>query len=347
MEELLNPDGVHTWLSALWPKQLYPNLIAGINDDDCAIIKVGNQEIIITTDYLNANPIAKQLGIATNRDLGRLLVGANLSDLLGTGAEPVAFLASIMMRKGTKLEDFKELIDGIKYQLDLYGIPLVGGDTKLGSNDVLCGTAIGICIKPNKLFIKNGAKKGDKIWLSGEVGNVGAAVNGLSTRKMSNDWIDWAKNILVSPDLPFDKSMQLSRSGFGKGGTDISDGLGENLYDLCESSNVGAIIYAEKIPVNDKVKELASILSIPPWFFSFSLGGDFQFIVTANLEHSYFLEKLGFFEIGEIKEANNILMCEEGSFFQLPRIGHTDFNLDTFSLEVQYMLMELKRAFGK
>ena len=347
MKESLNPDAVHSWLSTLWPKNQYQNVIAGINDDDCAILDIAGSKLVITTDYLNANPISKQLGIATNRDLGKLLVAANLSDLLGTGARPIAFLASIMMQKESELEDFNELMLGIESELGKYNIPLVGGDTKLGPSNAFCGTAIGICNNPGNLFIKNHAEAGDKIWLSGEVGSVGAAVNGLSTKIMSSEWMDWAKNILVSPELPYHKSINLSKLNLGKGGTDISDGLGENLYDLCESSNVGAKIFADKIPINPRVKELATILDIPAWYFAFSIGGDFQFLVTTDVNVEKTLQKLGFVEIGTIEKTTEMIIHDEAESYILPRLGHSDYKLKSFSQEVKNMVNTLKNTFNK
>ena len=347
MKESLNPDAVHSWLSALWPKNQYQNVIAGINDDDCAVLDISGNKLVITTDYLNANPISKQLGIATNRDLGKLLVAANLSDLLGTGAKPIAFLASIMMHKESKLEDFNELMLGIKSELEKYNVPLVGGDTKLGPSDTLCGTAIGICNDPGNLFIKNHAEVGVKIWLSGEVGSVGAAVNGLSIEIMSDEWMDWARNILVSPELPYHKSVNLSKLNLGKGGTDISDGLGENLYDLCESSSVGAKIFADKIPINSKVKEFANILNIPAWYFAFSIGGDFQFLVTTDANAEKTLKELEFIEIGTIEKNTDIIIYDKAEPYTLPRLGHSDYKIKSFSQEVKNMVNTLKNTFNK
>jgi len=338
-DKKLNPDGIHNWLAKLVSDQKYSYLLEGINDDDCAILVLENIKFVITTDFLNANPIAKELKICSNWDLGRLLVAANLSDLCGTGAKPIAMLTSLMFEKETLEISFKELIKGVLYELKKYNIPLVGGDTKLGNSNAFCGIAIGIEKKGMKLFTKNASKPGDLIWLSGEVGSVSAAVVGLSQKLMDAKWNKWAKKSLISPKIPLKKSMNVSREKIGHGGTDISDGLGENIYDLCDTSQVGAILYAEKIPVNKRCIEISKITKIPHWVFGLNIGGDFQFIVTGNRKHSKLFKKFGFYHIGEITtNQDKFLELENKNRITLPRIGHSDLKIKNYSSEVQDLI---------
>jgi len=95
----LNPDAVHSWLKKQLKEPLRSTIIAGCNDDDCAAIKVKKGILIISTDFLHSNPIATQLGIGDEWDLGRLTVAANLSDLCGSGAKPRALLIGTMFPK--------------------------------------------------------------------------------------------------------------------------------------------------------------------------------------------------------------------------------------------------------
>ena len=331
----LDPDGIHNWIGNLVNPQKNKFIFCGVDDDDCAIINLGKIKIVITTDFLNSNPIVKELGISSNWNLGRLLVAANLSDLCGTGAKPIAMLTSLMFKKGTLEKEFKEFIKGIKFELDKYKIPLIGGDTKLGVTDTFCGIAVGIGSEKCRLFPKNNAKPGDEIWLSGEVGSVSAAVLGLTSGEMSSSWEKWAKNVLLEPKLPLKKSLRVSNLNIGNGGTDISDGLGKNIYDLCESSNVGAVIFADQIPVNSRCSQLSSKIEIPLWSFAFNIGGDFQFIVTGLKRHKNKFKQLGFYQIGEITKSNKkILVTSATKKIPLPKTGHTDLNIKSFSNEV-------------
>jgi len=325
------------WLSAFWDNKNYKNVLAGINEDDCAVVKIGNQTLVITVDYLNSNPIALEFGIGSFFDLGRLLVAANLSDLCGTGAKPIGFLAAIMLDKisATK-SNFIELMTGIRKQLSIYQLPLIGGDTKLGKSNSFCGVAVGIKEKGTKLFLKNGAVPGDNIWLSGKIGSVAAAIDGLKTDLMSEDWKNWAKKRITSPKIPIFISRKLARTKKINSGTDLSDGLAADLYALCEASKVGAVLQANKLPVSKYVKQIARERKIEAWNYGLTIGGDFQFIVTAKKGVS--LKKLGLKKIGFITKDKGLNLKLKEAFISLPRTGHSDYKIVNFKHEVSALL---------
>ena len=107
-----------------------------------------------------------------------MAVASSLSDLCGSGALPVALLIGVTLPHGTTETDFKELMRGVKVEADRYGVPVVGGDSKLGKSRALLAVAIGSAQSRKELFLKNGAKPGDIIWVSGNLGSVAAAAWG-------------------------------------------------------------------------------------------------------------------------------------------------------------------------
>jgi thiamine-monophosphate kinase len=346
MNQYLDPDRVPTWLSKLWSnvKLQNSNIVAGINEDDCAIMKLPSDLLIITTDFLNYRPIAFELGIGNFWHLGRLVVASNLSDLCGTGAKPLAMLLAVTMKKESKFNDFKELAMGVKYELDRYNIPLIGGDTKVGYANSFLGIAIGTSNSNCKLFKKNGAESGDLLWVSGYLGSNSAAVNGLSRYNMPVDWSNWAKKVILEPNLPLNKSLALSNSKKGKGGIDISDGLGADLANLCDASDVGVVVEVDKIPIIQQVNDLAKLKKIQSWIYSFIVGGDFQFAVTSNKKCYNDMEELGFINIGYItKEKNKLLKLPNGTLKPMPTFGHKDARGKSFSDEIEYILNKINK----
>jgi thiamine-monophosphate kinase len=344
IDRRFDPDEMPFWLFDNFHTGYLKNkVIAGINEDDCAILKIGKEELVVTVDYLNANPITLEMKLGSFWDLGRLLVASNLSDLCGTGALPIAFLASIMLEKAKSTEkDFKQLMSGVKFELDKYHIPLVGGDTKLGNANSLCGIAIGVKEKGTKLFLKNAAKVGHSIWVSGNLGGVSAAIDGLKLNKMGTKWNSWAKKKIISPILPYKKSRYLAKRKIVFGGTDISDGLGADLWSLCLASNIGAIVYADRIPYDKEVGVMAKQRKIDPWAYSLTIGGDFQFLFTSKSSNDSKLKQMGFSKIGEtIKEKKAIMVIDEKKY-NMPILGHRDKNKKTFNGEIEYLLREIK-----
>ncbi len=338
----IDPDNYPKWLAEKWSRNYYTNIIAGINDDDCAIIKFCDTEsLVITTDFLNANPISVELGICDTKDLGRLLVASNMSDLCGTGAKPVAFLVGVTMAKNDTEEELINFFEGVKTELDKLSIPLVGGDTKLGKSRAFIGTAIGSANIERKLFQKNSAKPDDIIWVSGYLGSISAAVYGVSSSVLSNKLLEEAYSLILKSDVPLRKSELVATSKIGNGGTDISDGLGADLHNLLDSSGVGAEVFAEKIPFNSFVKKVAKLTNVKPWLFSFIIGGDFQFIVTTKPIHRSLMVNFGFIEIGRVNRDTEKSLILNNRRIKLPNLGHRDGRKQGFKDEVSNLLNEL------
>jgi thiamine-monophosphate kinase len=332
-----NPDEMPKLISKFWNIKKYKNVLTGINEDDCAVIKIGSEQLVVSTDYLNANPIALEFGIGTFKDLGRLLVAANLSDLCGSGAKPIGFLASVMFRKKEASEkNFLLLMAGIKLELSKYKIPLLGGDTKLGNSNSFCGTALGIKEKGTKLFLKNGAKPGDNIWVSGNIGSVAAAIDILQENEVRGSLINWAKNKIIVPNIPLKKSRLIAKSKAANSGTDLSDGLGSDLATLCTASNVGAIIDVANIPLENQVVEIANQKKVDAWKYAFTIGGDFQFIITANKNKDF--RRCGLKKIGQIYKERKLQIAVKNEIYELSPMGHTDYNIRNFKNEVSKLI---------
>ncbi len=335
----LNPDDIIGTFARRFGKKNNKNIIASINDDDCAVMRIGKEEIVISSDYLNANPIALEFKIATYFDIGKLLVAANLSDLCGSGAKPLAFLASLMFDK-TKASQHKalELMSGISTELNKLKVPLVGGDTKLGNSDAFCGTAIGFKEKGTKLFLKNAARAGDSIWVSGKIGSVAAAIDILQ-EKSAPALKKWARNKIITPSLPLVKSRKAAKTKLVNGGTDLSDGLGSDLAELCRSSGVGAIVDVSKIPVDKNVSRFCAKKGTAPWKYALTIGGDFQFIITSKA--TKLMQDIGFIEIGKITKSKKLNLSVNGYLHDFPIQGHSDYKKSSFKNEIKALLSKL------
>jgi thiamine-monophosphate kinase len=137
-------------------------------------------------------------------------------------------------------------------------------------------------------------------------------------------------------------SRVIAKTGIINSGTDLSDGLGADLISLCEASKVGAIIFAEKIPISRRVKEIAIKNKIRPWFYAFTVGGDFQFIVTADKRYDDAIRKLGLVKIGRITRKRKTFISTMDGIVHMPNIGHRDVNISSFHGEIEGMILQLK-----
>lgn len=336
---LLDSDAISPWIQHIC-KGAFSNkgVIAGVDDDDCAVIELEDSCLVLTTDFINANPIGIQLNIANLYDLGRLSVIANLSDLLGTGAMPIGYLAGITMEKGSKESDFKLLMHGVIDELKEYDVPLLGGDTKLGKTRAISGVGIGSVKDKEHLLLQTNAKSGHKVWLSGAIGSVNAAVVGYKDSNMSHEWREWAKQRIIKPNLPYNQATELQNINIHGAGTDISDGLSVDLGNMCKKSNVGCILNVESIPFEPEVKELGDALNLEAWSFAFGGGGDYQFLFSADNEFSTKLNSLGFICIGTVVEEMGIFANYQGKKVSLDEAGHRDITTLSFCDENKLLI---------
>jgi len=125
---------------------------------------------------------------------------------------------------------------------------IIGGDTDSHDELTMTGTALGVIRK--KLFIqRSGAKTGDMVCVTGNLGTAGAAIISLN----KNHPVD--QNILKAlfePEPRINEGIALAATGAVSSMMDISDGLAMSLHDLSKASGVGFKIYENKLPVLPK-----------------------------------------------------------------------------------------------
>lgn len=342
MAELLDPDAMPSVLATLFAtRHNTPDLVAGVNDDDCAVLRFAQPLLVVTTDYVNANPISIELDLGDVATIGRLAVAANLADLLGTGARPRCFLLSVVMPRDGEAGTFHLLAEGARAEAARWGVPIVGGDTKLGRAMAVCGVAIGEAASESELFLKHRARPGDDLWVSGQLGSCSAAVIGMTNPIIDAEWRAWARAVLTSPELPFEKSRAVAALASSCGGTDISDGLGTDLAQLCEASGVGAIVELGSIPIHPHAIRVAEDTAVPPWAMAFGVGGDFQFLVAAPPDAAKAIARTGMLQIGKVTASREMLVSRpNGTQYQMPVGGHRDGRRLTFADEVRYLVRE-------
>jgi thiamine-monophosphate kinase len=335
----LNPDSQPPRLTSLLPRGT--QALTQVDDDDCAVLPIGDgRHLVLTTDYLNASPICVELGLGDYRDLGWLLVGNNLADLCGTGARPVGLMVALTMPRDASEHDFDLTMEGVSVACSQFGVEVLGGDTKLGPARALCATAIGICDGPDGMFLRSWARPGQDVFVSGAVGSVSAALLlfGGPEPTEAPEYHD-AVAALTRPSLPLRASLEVATGRWATGGTDLSDGLGADAANLARSSRVGIELFADAIPIAPWARAVAQRCGLEPWRLAFGLGGDYQFICTADPTHRREIEGVGLTLIGRVSEQQQGLrLTTPAGMVDLPIAGHTDAMRMTFQAENKHLL---------
>ncbi len=267
--------------------------ILGVGDD-AAIIDHFGKQTVISTDLL-LEGVHFDLMYTPLKHLGYKSVVVNLSDIYAMNATPTQITLSIGISNRFSVEALNEFYDGVYFACDKYGVDLIGGDTSTSPKGLIISvTAIGE-VSPNNFVKRSTAKKGDLICVSGDLGG---AFLGLTL--MEREKKIYLENPAIQPDLEnetyvvgrllkpearkdiidfFEKNSILPTSMM-----DVSDGISSEVLHLCKQSNLGAIIYEEKIPISEESRMAAYKFGLDPTVCALNGGEDYELIFTLKQE---------------------------------------------------------------
>ena len=260
--------------------------------DDAAVINFDSKKAIITTDML-VEGVHFDLSYVPLKHLGYKAIVCNLSDIYAMNGEAKQVTVSIAVSSRFTVEALEELYTGIYLACEKYNIDLIGGDTTSSNLGlVISVTAIGEA-PLEKIVYRNGAKEGDLLVVSGDLG---AAYIGLQILEREK------KIFLESPDVQPDlegndymierqlkpearkdivsllNKLEVQPTAM----IDISDGLASEILHICSQSKVGVKLYEEKIPIDPQTFNRAVELSIDPSVCALSGGEDYELLFTIN-----------------------------------------------------------------
>jgi thiamine-monophosphate kinase len=202
--------------------------------DDTAVLQVGAETLVLTHDMMVEG--RHFLPSQSQADVAWKLVATNLSDLAAKGAEPLGVLVGYMLAP-----DQADFAEGLSEVLEHYGVPLLGGDTVSGGAPQALGlTAIGRATH-SPVPSRSGAKVGDVLWLTGQVGSAMLGFEALrdATGDDSTAYRRPMARLAEGEALaPLVTAMM-----------DVSDGLLLDAWRLAEASQVSLAIDSRAIPI--------------------------------------------------------------------------------------------------
>lgn len=265
--------------------------IVGVGDDAAVIDHFGKQTVI-TTDLL-IEGVHFDLMYTPLKHLGYKSVVVNLSDIYAMNATPAQIIISLGISNRFSVEALDEFYEGIYAACAYYGVDLVGGDTSSSQKGFIIGvTAIGE-VSPDKYVKRSGAQKGDLICVSGDLGGAYLGLTILEREKqifLENPGVQpdlenesYIVGRLLKPEARKDIIEFLAASEIMPTSMmDISDGLSSEILHICKHSECGAVLYEEKIPVNEQARQFAYKLELDPTACALSGGEDYELLFTIS-----------------------------------------------------------------
>ncbi len=201
--------------------------------DDCAVLEVGDETLVLTHDTLVEG--IHFLPGQDPADVAWKLVATNLSDLAAKGAQPVGVLLSYQLAHNDA-----RFVAGLNEVLGHYDVPLLGGDTVAPSGPQVLGlTAIGrATFRP--VPSRSGSQVGDSLWITGPVG---ASMLGLEAiRAGSGDSLSYRR-----PEALLGQGIALAP--YVTAMMDVSDGLLLDASRMASASGVNFAIDRDAVPI--------------------------------------------------------------------------------------------------
>lgn len=306
--------------------------------DDAAVIDNQNFLTVVSTDML-VEGIHFDLMYTPLKHLGYKSVVVNLSDIYAMNATPKQITVSIATSNRFSVEALDELYEGIRAACEHYNVDLIGGDTSASNKGLIISvTAIGQGEK-EKLAYRSGAKVGDLICITGDVGSAYLGLQILEREKQI-----YLSNPNVQPDLEEQNYLigrQLKPEArkdmiemFAKNDLvptamiDVSDGVASDLFHICKQSGVGAYLEESGVPIHPDAQMMALKFKLDPITCGLNGGEDYELLFTIDPKD---VDKIKFlpdiYIAGEITDAKDgiTLHTKGGNIHDLQAQGWTHF----------------------
>lgn len=263
--------------------------IVGVGDDAAVIDHFGKQTVI--TNDLLVEGVHFDLMYMPLKHLGYKSVVVNLSDVYAMNATPTQVILGLAFSNRFSVEALDEFYEGVYAACTRYGVDLIGGDTTTSQKGfIISCTAIGE-VAPDSFVKRSTANAGDLLCVSGDLG---AAFLGLTL--LEREKKIFLENPGVQPDLEgeqyivqrilkpearkdiidFFQTQDIKPTAM----MDVSDGLSSEILHICKQSNVGCVLYEDKIPIAEDTRNAAFKFNLDPTACALSGGEDYELLFT-------------------------------------------------------------------
>ncbi|MGB3398805.1 MAG: thiamine-phosphate kinase [Candidatus Deferrimicrobiaceae bacterium] len=267
-------------IGKLLPAARAKDLLIGIGDDT-AVIRMDKRRALLVTCDIQVEGRHFQFDRITPYQLGRRAMAVNVSDIASMGGKPTFALVSLGLPGAFPVASYDRLFEGMRDELQRYGARIVGGNlartedvlivdiTLMGENDL------------SRVMTRSGARVGDRVFVTGRLGASGAGLQAL--KAFGKNVPARYRHLVACHLLPTPRvtlGRRISRAGVATAMIDLSDGLAGDLFHICTRSKVGAEIYPDRLPLPERIGEIAARSGKSVIDLALHSGEDYELLFT-------------------------------------------------------------------
>jgi thiamine-monophosphate kinase len=287
--------------------------------DDAAALKVSPSKILLATTDMLLEEVHFDLSFTDFYSLGWKSAAVNLSDIAAMGGVPCHCLTALGIPNHITVERIEDFYRGFTALLKTHRTTLVGGDTCHSRKGMVISVTVLGEVEKKNLLSRAGAKPGDRVFVTGTLGDSAAGLEILKNRVKGQEGRGKgteAKRLIAKHLRPVPRAAEgraIARSGCASAMIDISDGLSSDLAHICEQSGVGAEIHSDRIPISPALMKLSGGLTMPVLHYALSGGEDYELLFTVPPGKIKRLQSLHIpvTEIGAVKRGKALMLVDD------------------------------------
>jgi thiamine-monophosphate kinase len=301
------------------------DVVLGIGDDSCAVRFSPDLLTLVTTDaFVEGNHF--DLTYFTLEEVGIKAAAASLSDVAAMGGAPKYCLVSLMAPGTISVADVDRMVEGIVGCCEKYGVELVGGDMVGAPCLCLSLTILGEA-KPANMALRSGAKAGDIVYVTGDLGASEAGRLALSLgAPVPDETREYLATRHKRPVPRILEAKELVRRFRIHSMIDLSDGLSTDASHIARESGVKLLLDASSIPISPHVKALARAAGTTALDLALHGGEDFELLFTGAGSELKELKGTPVTKVGRVVEGAGVdLFTPDGAETPLSSKGYEHF----------------------
>ncbi|MCI2424866.1 thiamine-phosphate kinase [Candidatus Acetothermia bacterium] len=260
------------------------DVIEGIGDD-AAIIRTDSDEYLIATCDIQMEEVHFRRKFITPDQLGQRAVAVNISDVAAMGGIPTYLLVSLGLPAEIEVNYIDQLYCGMEREAKRSGAVIVGGNITRSPQLIIDIFLLGK-VKHDLLITRSGAQQGDLLLVTGDLGKGAAGLRLLDSEAAERDEMIDAQlrtaHLTPIPRLP--ESRIIAKLQTATAMIDLSDGLASDLGHICRASGVGAVIWAESLPISTATRKAAILTGCDPLHLALYGGEDYELLFSVPPE---------------------------------------------------------------